>query len=68
VFLGNTKQWWALIVGGILVLVSLSFIVATDVVKYVTPIALILVGGGILVRQITRRDASEPSESPSSET
>jgi hypothetical protein len=68
VFLSNTKQWWALIVGGILVLVSLSFLVATDFVEYVTPIALILVGGGILVRQLTRREESEVPESPSSET
>jgi hypothetical protein len=62
----NTKRWWALIVGGITGLVGLSFLVATDLAEYVLPVVLILVGGGILVRQITRREASELPEGPSS--
>lgn len=68
VFLKNTKQWWALIVGGIIALVGISFLFASDLAEYVTPIALILVGGGILVRLVTKRGAEEASQEPSSET
>ena len=68
VFLRDTKQRWGLIVGGILSLVSFSLLIASDLFEYVLPAALILVGGGILVRQVTRGDASELPESPSSES
>jgi hypothetical protein len=67
VFLRNTKQWWALIVGGITALVGLSFLVASDLAEYVTPIALILIGGGILVRLVTKREVGETSQDPVSE-
>jgi hypothetical protein len=64
----NTKQWWALVVGGILALIGLSLIVATDLAEYVLPVVLILIGGGILVRQITRREAAELPQDRISET
>jgi hypothetical protein len=68
VFVRDTKQWWGLIVGGILSLVSFSLLIASDLFEYILPAVLILVGGGILVRQITRRDAPEIPESHSSES
>ncbi|MEE9513364.1 MAG: hypothetical protein V3V46_04750 [Anaerolineales bacterium] len=68
VFVRNTKQWWALIVGGITALVGLSFLVASDLVEYVTPVALILIGGGILMRLVTRREVEETSQDPVSDT
>ncbi len=67
VFGRDSKQWWALIVGGITAIVGLSFLIAADVAEYVLPALLILVGGWILVRQITRREDSETSEEPISE-
>jgi len=68
VFIANTKQWWALIVGGIIALVGVSILFASDLAEYVTPVALILVGGGILVRLITKRGREEASEEQVSET
>lgn len=68
VFIANTKQWWALIAGAILVLVGVSLLVASDLAEYVTPVALILVGGGILVRLVTKRGDEETAQEPDSET
>ena len=68
VFIANTKQWWALIAGAILALIGVSLLVASDLAEYVTPVALILVGGGILVRLITKRGVEEASEEQVSET
>lgn len=68
VFIANTKQWWALIVGAILALVGVSLLVASDLAEYVTPVALILVGGGILVRLVTKRGDEETSQEPVSKT
>lgn len=67
VYVRDNKQRWGLVVGGILSLVSISLLIAEDLFEYVLPVVLILVGGGILVRQITRRESSELPERPSSE-
>jgi len=67
VYVRDNKQRWGLLVGGILSLVSISLLIAADLFEYVVPAVLILVGGGILVRQITQREDSELPESPSSE-
>ncbi|GMR09342.1 MAG: hypothetical protein BMS9Abin28_0160 [Anaerolineae bacterium] len=68
VFARDSKQWWALIVGGITALVGLSFLIAADLAVYVLPAALILAGGWILVRQITQREADETTQDQTSET
>ncbi len=62
VFGMNTKQWWALIVGGVLAIAGIAFLVAIDLVEYILPVALILIGGGILVRLLMGRTADEPAE------
>ncbi|MFQ5942467.1 MAG: hypothetical protein ACE5JF_02830 [Anaerolineales bacterium] len=68
VFVRNTEQFWGLIVGGILSLASFSLLIAPDLFEFILPAILILVGGGILVRQITQRERSqEITESPTSE-
>ena len=57
-FAANSSQRWALVVGGITALVGISLLFASGVAEYVLPIALILAGVWILVRQITRREPS----------
>jgi hypothetical protein len=51
----NTKQWWALIPGGIMAIIGLAFLVAGAEADYVVPAALILLGLWMLVRQLTRK-------------
>ncbi len=50
----NSQHWWALIPGGIMTVMGLSFLLAEEMVGYVVPAMLILVGIWILVRQRVR--------------
>ena len=59
VFYRDTSQRWGLFVGGILAIVGVTLLIASDLFEYVLPVVLILLGTGILVRQITRRDTEE---------
>ncbi len=47
----NSQHWWALIPGGIMTIIGLSFLIASAMVGYVVPVMLILAGIWILVRQ-----------------
>lgn len=61
----NPKEWWPLIPGGIMAVIGLSFLVAGARVQYVAPVALVLAGVWILVRQFARREpdgADVPAE------
>ena len=60
VYVHNTKQWWALIPGGIMAVIGLSFLIAEAAVQYVAPVALVIVGVWILVRQFTRKEPVGP--------
>ena len=56
VYARDSKQWWALIPGGITAVIGLSFLIAGDVSKYVVPAVLIIAGTWVLVRQFTRKE------------
>ena len=62
VYFRNPSQWWALIPGGIMAAVGLSFLLA-EAFQYVLPALVILVGVLILFRSLTRKEPSsdEPS-------
>jgi hypothetical protein len=53
----NPQQWWALIPGGIMAVIGLSFLIAEATIGYVVPIVLILAGIWILVRQNIHRES-----------
>jgi hypothetical protein len=56
VFLLNREHWWALIPGGILLIIGFAFLFAEAAVELIIPAVLILVGIGILLRQFLRRE------------
>jgi hypothetical protein len=56
VYLRNRQHWWALIPGGILAVIGFAFLIAESAIEYVVPAVLILVGGGILLRQFLRAE------------
>lgn len=59
VYTRNTKQWWALIPGGITAVVGLSFLIAEAAVQFVVPAVLILAGIWVLVKQFTHKEVWE---------
>jgi hypothetical protein len=54
VYIRDTKQWWALIPGGIIGIIGISFLLAEGAFKFFLPVAVILVGAWILLRQFTQ--------------
>ena len=54
VYLWNREHWWALIPGGILLIIGFAFLLAEAAVELIVPAVLILVGIGILLRQFFR--------------
>jgi hypothetical protein len=56
VYLLNTKNWWALIPGGILAVIGLGFLIAEASVEYIFAAGLIVAGILIVVRQFIRRE------------
>jgi len=67
VFLRNTKNWWALIPGGILAIVGLSFLIAEASVEYIFAAVLIVAGILIVVRQFTKAEETPQVEEPQSD-
>ena len=61
VYIRNTAEWWALIPGGIMAAIGLSFLLAEAAGQYVLPVLLVAAGVWILIRQFIRR---EPTTSP----
>jgi hypothetical protein len=55
VYARDRSPWWALIPGGIMAIVGLSFLIAEGAVEVIGAVVLILIGVGILVRLFTRR-------------
>jgi len=57
VFARDTKQWWALIPGGILAVIGVSFLIAESAAEYIGAAALVVAGIWIIVRQFGRPQA-----------
>jgi hypothetical protein len=56
VFARDTKQWWALIPGGVLAFIGVAFFVAEAALQFILPAFLILIGLWILARGLLRKD------------
>lgn len=59
VYARNRKNWWALIPGGILIVIGLAFLIAEAALEFILPVVFILLGIGILLRAFTRKQISE---------
>jgi hypothetical protein len=59
VYTRNTKNWWALIPGGILAIIGLAFLIAEASVQFLVPVLLIIAGIWVLLRQFTSKRAIE---------
>jgi hypothetical protein len=64
VYARNRKLWWALIPGGILAVIGLSFLIAEAAFGFLGAIVLIAVGGWFLWRAFTRREPSAVAGQP----
>jgi predicted membrane protein len=64
VFIRNSKNWWALIPGGILAIIGLSFLIAEASVEYIFAAVLIVAGILIVVRQFTKGEEPPQVEEP----
>jgi hypothetical protein len=62
VYVRNTKMWWALIPGGIMAIIGISFLFTADLGKYIGPGIIILLGLWILFRAFIR-PAAQVSDS-----
>jgi hypothetical protein len=66
VYLRDRKLWWALIPGGILVIIGLGFLVAGAAVEAIGALVLVLVGVWVLVRAFTRKRPEPEVPAPAS--
>jgi hypothetical protein len=64
VFARDRRLWWALIPGGVLAVIGLSFLIAEDAVLYLGPALLLIAGIWILARVFARREPPEVTEQP----
>jgi hypothetical protein len=64
VYARDSRQWWALIPGGIMAVIGIAFLIAEAAAQYVGAVALILVGIWILVRQFVRKEPAAPDVPP----
>ena len=59
VYFLNKSNWWALIPGGIMGFIGISFLLATPAGRFVVPIVLVLIGVIIIVRNVMRGSREE---------
>jgi hypothetical protein len=64
VYARDRRQWWALIPGGILAFVGLSFLFVEAAFEYIAAPVLILVGAWLLVRVFARREPPDVVDRP----
>ena len=64
VYLRNSKNWWALIPGGILAVIAISFLIAEAAVEFIFPVVLIMAGILIVVRQFAKKEELDDSRKP----
>jgi hypothetical protein len=57
VYFRNRSHWWALIPGGIMAVLGISFLISGDAAEFIAPLALVIAGGWIIFRQLTRKEA-----------
>jgi hypothetical protein len=62
VFARDRRLWWALVPGGTLAVIGLSFLIAEDAVLYIGPALLLVAGIWILARAVARREPTEVGE------
>ena len=60
VYLRNRDLWWSLIPGGIMAVIGLAFLLAEGAVQYIAPVALLVVGVWMIVRQFTHKEPGGP--------
>jgi hypothetical protein len=60
VYMRNRDQWWPLIPGGVMGVIGLAFLLAEGAVVYIGPIALVVVGIWILLRQLKAKEPTAP--------
>ena len=59
VFFRNPANWWALIPGGVLGVVGLSFLLVTPAVRFIVPVILVGIGAWLILRQLNPRGKNE---------
>jgi hypothetical protein len=62
VYARDRKQWWALIPGGIMAVIGLSFLIAEAAARYIGPAVLLIAGAWILVRQFAGKESGEKAQ------
>jgi hypothetical protein len=58
VYFRDSKNWWSLIPGGVLGLIGLSFLLASQEVKFLVPVLMVAVGVVIVFRNIVKSRGS----------
>ena len=56
VYFRNKKNWWALIPGGIMTILGISFLISGNTARFLGPLVLIVVGAWIIFRQRNRKN------------
>jgi hypothetical protein len=64
VYARNSKNWWALIPGGVMAIIGLAFLLAEAAAQYVLPALFIIAGIWVLARQFMRKEPVAEDHTP----
>jgi hypothetical protein len=64
VYIRDRRLWWALIPGGVLAVVGLSFLIAEAAIEYIGALVLVVIGVWLLARVFTRKEPAGEAGSP----